>query len=174
MSQLVTRRTSMDMAVVQLVDGKIQAEVLPKGSDIYKAEDVDALVEEIRGALQAILHADERGQGLPFKEAMNHAQRLARHPERPAMSPLSPLSRVDIEEHIAELTDGRYKRTLRDLLLVNRLLAHDAALRAELEAVRKERDLFEKLWKVREAALAKGCPACGYEQKKIMPLAEAT
>jgi hypothetical protein len=42
----------------------------------YLASDVEAREASYRLVIANILHADERGQGLPFKEAMDAAYRL--------------------------------------------------------------------------------------------------
>ena len=41
---------------------------------LVRASDYDRDLQEARSIVAAILHADERGQGLPFKEAMDRAQ----------------------------------------------------------------------------------------------------
>ena len=66
---------SVNVARCQDANGNIH--ILTSGCEVVSSSDYDALrtqAREMADVLRAILAADARGQGLPFKEAMDRAQ----------------------------------------------------------------------------------------------------
>ena len=72
-----------------------QAECEEKNTFMLKVRAIDAEQQltasqsrcaQLEEVLLSILHADERGQGLPFKEAMDRAYKLLAHTEGPPAS----------------------------------------------------------------------------------------
>ena len=57
-------------------------EKLPAGTEVVLAADYDRALQEARDIIATILRADERGQGLPFKEAMDRAMVFLARTER--------------------------------------------------------------------------------------------